>query len=363
MTLKVLEVFIFCSLVLMSFLLVTNPIKVNIRANRWFGAFLLLWSSYWIDEFVFAISGVRAQISTLGWVSFIQIYTALFFYISICFFTNPNYKIRKHIWKFSIIPSLYLLAIFNKDFLGSYFYAIQLSFVLIHALLYSALSLIKIQNHQKVIQQFASSTQSIDLRWIKYIIYSVFALLLIVGVFNLVFYELPLNKYMNLVVFAFVLFIAYYSLKQSDVFPTVNNELPDSNDYADNAIVQNEKKLLLPDDKVEELKKCLCQLMDEKELYLDCDLNLIKLASELKITSHQLSFIINHGFNQNFFQFVNTYRVQKAKELLKSDSNDKLSMLGVAFESGFSSKTSFNTTFKKMTNQTPSEFKRTGSVL
>ena len=71
----------------------------------------------------------------------------------------------------------------------------------------------------------------------------------------------------------------------------------------------------------------------------------------------------NNGFNQNFYGFINKFRVEKSKKLLADKELDKYSIIGIAFESGFNSKTSFNTTFKKLTGQTPSEFKRTCSNL
>ncbi|WP_051887248.1 helix-turn-helix domain-containing protein [Chryseobacterium piperi] len=87
-------------------------------------------------------------------------------------------------------------------------------------------------------------------------------------------------------------------------------------------------------------------------------LNVLKLSDIIQIDAHQLSYLLNTGFNENFFHFVNKYRVQHAKELLLDDSQKKLSMVGIAFESGFNSKTAFNTIFKKMTQMTPSEFKK-----
>jgi AraC-like DNA-binding protein len=75
-----------------------------------------------------------------------------------------------------------------------------------------------------------------------------------------------------------------------------------------------------------------------------------------------MSYLINSGFGENFFQFINKYRVERAKELLNIDKLSKYSILGIAFESGFNSKTTFNTTFKKFTNQTPSEYLKRVSV-
>jgi AraC-like DNA-binding protein len=83
----------------------------------------------------------------------------------------------------------------------------------------------------------------------------------------------------------------------------------------------------------------------------------------MHLTPHQLSYLINIGFNENFFLFVNKYRVERVKELLINKENDHLSILGIAFESGFSSKTAFNTTFKKFTQQTPSEYKKSRTTL
>jgi AraC-like DNA-binding protein len=66
--------------------------------------------------------------------------------------------------------------------------------------------------------------------------------------------------------------------------------------------------------------------------------------------------VLNEGFGVNFFQFINAYRVAEAQRLLASAQHQHLSMVGIAFEAGFSSKTTFNTTFKKLTGLTPSQF-------
>jgi len=100
--------------------------------------------------------------------------------------------------------------------------------------------------------------------------------------------------------------------------------------------------------------------METQKPYLDSELNLIKLSELLSVSTHHLSYVINTGFEKNFFQYINEFRIDYAKKLLKG--NQKLSILGIAYESGFNSKTSFNTTFKKFTNQTPSEFKNSSDL-
>lgn len=107
----------------------------------------------------------------------------------------------------------------------------------------------------------------------------------------------------------------------------------------------------------------LMKLMEKEKPYLDSELNLLKLADKMEISSHQLSYVLNEGMGENFFYFINKYRVQKAEALLMDPENDHLNMLAIGYEAGFNSKTSFNTTFKKMTSYTPSEYKKNRSRL
>jgi len=80
--------------------------------------------------------------------------------------------------------------------------------------------------------------------------------------------------------------------------------------------------------------------------------------SELNIISHYLSQVINEQFNLNFFDFVNRYRVEVFKEKIKDTVFRNYSLLGIAFECGFNSKSAFNRIFKQATGLTPSQFKK-----
>ena len=86
------------------------------------------------------------------------------------------------------------------------------------------------------------------------------------------------------------------------------------------------------------------------------EINLATIAEKLDISIHDTSYLINEVTGDNFYNFINKYRVEEAKELLTSDKSDKLNMLGIAFESGFNSKTTFNTSFKKVVGISPSEY-------
>ena len=363
MIINLIEILIFGALFLLSFILISNPLNVNVRANRWFGFFLLLWASYWVDELIFIMSGVNVQINTYLPIALMQFLTPLAFFVVVSYFTNPTSKFNGRSYSHLALPTLYLIVLLINAKSGGKYYPVQLSLILINALFYTLYSLFKIRKHQKNIQQFASSTQEINLNWLEYIIYAIIVLVIGISVFNLVFFELPLNVFMNSVVLVIILFIAYYALKQNEIFPIDAKERDEVVVLSETEQSDEPKRRLVSDEKVEEIKVELNELMNNKELYLESDLNLIKLAKRLGVTTHQLSYVINKGYGENFFQFVNRFRVEKAKQMLLDAKHDNLSILGVAFESGFSSKTSFNTTFKKMTDLTPTEYKKVSSSL
>jgi putative ABC transport system permease protein len=92
-------------------------------------------------------------------------------------------------------------------------------------------------------------------------------------------------------------------------------------------------------------------------LYEDPELTLTTLAEKLKIPPHDLSRIINTGLEKNFSDFINEFRVRDIARKMQDPAYDQLTLLGIAYESGFNSKTTFNRVFKEMTGKTPAEYK------
>ncbi len=98
--------------------------------------------------------------------------------------------------------------------------------------------------------------------------------------------------------------------------------------------------------------------VSENEPYLDPSLTIQELSKQVNIPVRDLSILINHHMDKHFFDFINEYRIEKAKEILKDASKSKVTVLEILYEVGFNSKSSFNTAFKKHTNQTPTEFRK-----
>lgn len=100
------------------------------------------------------------------------------------------------------------------------------------------------------------------------------------------------------------------------------------------------------------------QLMTLEKIYLNENLNLKEFALHLKADPNLISFILNNHLNNNFYDFVNRYRIVEVKNKLNDPANKHLSILGIAMESGFNSKTTFNRVFKQVTGITPTEFQK-----
>jgi AraC-like DNA-binding protein len=102
----------------------------------------------------------------------------------------------------------------------------------------------------------------------------------------------------------------------------------------------------------------LYEHMVSAQPYLDNELTIQHLANQLNVTSQEISLYLNKELGINFFSFVNGFRIEEAKKRLVSKEFNSETLLGIAFDSGFNSKTSFNTLFKKETGMTPSEYKK-----
>ena len=102
----------------------------------------------------------------------------------------------------------------------------------------------------------------------------------------------------------------------------------------------------------------LLQLMAEAQPWLEPELTLAELAHRLRTNTSLLSHVINTGCGQNFNDFVNRYRVAEAERKLQDPRLAHYSLVGIALESGFNSKSTFNRVFKKLTGRTPGEVTR-----
>lgn len=192
--------------------------------------------------------------------------------------------------------------------------------------------------------------------WIIYFIIPIailFALSSIHDIFNILAHkELPLlndknfNTYLLLVVAFLFYFITFKLLsKSNEVLPkTETSKYKNSN---------------LNPKLIAKYKTDLINSMEKDKLYLNGKLSIYDVSEKLNIPRQYISEVLNEHMDTSFQDFINQYRVEEFIIRLKNDQNDHFTLLGIATDVGFNSKSSFNATFKKIKGLTPTEFKKT----
>lgn len=216
------------------------------------------------------------------------------------------------------------------------------------------LCLIEIRNYQIRIKQQVAETITVDLTWLNMLVIG-FTVVRINSVFialNLwlgsdigLNYEI-LGLASNYVVMLMVSVFIFYSMGYSTVFRGIDKNLPAN---------QNSPALIEVDAaKIEKLEN----YMQTVKPYFNHFLTLESLANQVEIQPRTLSNIINQHFKKNFFEFINYYRIEESKRLLTSAEYNGLTILEIMDMAGFNSKATFNTCFKKLVGQTPSQFRK-----
>lgn len=109
---------------------------------------------------------------------------------------------------------------------------------------------------------------------------------------------------------------------------------------------------------MDDYAKRITEVLQHKKLYLDENLTLSVLANHTGLAAHHISQTINEKLGMNFFELINSYRVEEAKQMLQNPNYNNVSIEGIAYDSGFKSKSAFNAFFKKHTGLTPTEYKK-----
>ncbi len=357
-----LVILLYGSLVVLSIILIANPLNVNKKANLFLGISLFMWSSFWIEEILNLLGVYLINPNFLFGLQFIQFFTPPLLFVSISFYTDPNWKPKKIYAIYFMLPLIYLMClILRRMTMNSIMDIIIPVLINIQTIGVIVLCFIKLKRHKRKIQLMASNIHEKDLRWIEQIIFALLSMVIFIALYDLFFPVNDLNLFANSFTLSIVIFIAYHAFKQKEIYNIDENERQLVFDQSNT--INIEKKKVISDKEMIKHKAELIRLMETEQPYLDEELSLLKLAHKLQISPHQLSYLINEGFGENFFFFINKYRVEKVKELLLREDKKHLSVLGIAYESGFNSKTSFNTTFRKISGITPSEFRKSRTEL
>jgi len=220
---------------------------------------------------------------------------------------------------------------------------------------YGFLTIKYINKHKENVENYYSNTQGKLLLWAKGV--TIFLLVFIFLMISSLFlgeeyrseYAYPILSSINVL---FIFWIGISGVKQSKIFDSRNLSLNQKSITDDSDTSKSNKTA---SENLHYLK--LVELMINDKIFLEPNISLVDVSKKLNISQRNLSELIRKNSNKNFNQFVNYYRVEEAKKLLKDSSNDNFNMLGIAYNAGFNSKASFYSVFKKFTSLTPTSFK------
>lgn len=214
--------------------------------------------------------------------------------------------------------------------------------------------------HVSALESEFSNTQGKTLSWMKsfFHIFGVCLGLLVItipvvahsGAYSLA--VTIINCTLSITIFV----LGYEGLFQEDLFSnTAPIQLPD----AEQTSAQNTTGASEVNEEVKKFVPSLLTYLEEKKPYLNEELTLTELANQVGMSRNQLSAVINDGIGESFYTFINKYRVEEAKRLIANPKNANFTILSLAFEAGFPSKSSFHNIFKKLTGLTPTEYRNT----
>ncbi len=216
------------------------------------------------------------------------------------------------------------------------------------------------RSYQLYVKENFSATEDIRFDWLRNILYAICAGVLIIFLFNVVaqFKTFGNNSYIfDWYAYLFLGALTYY--------------LSIAGYIAKHRLLQklhfiSKEQAVIPEEKINNAKEEMPELNSWKDKlldhmaackpYLEPELTLFDLAKQLKTNSSILSKVINDGTGRNFNDFINAYRVQEVINKLKAGDQQTQTLLGIAYDSGFNSKATFNRAFKKVTGKTPKEF-------
>ncbi|MCX6254187.1 MAG: helix-turn-helix domain-containing protein [Bacteroidia bacterium] len=223
--------------------------------------------------------------------------------------------------------------------------------------IYSILAFIEIRKHQKNLKNLVSYTSGvITLNWLKIVsisFYTAYFVLFILGGLNMIGNIIPFDPYF--VIFGFIALFSFvysfYGIKQPVIF---GQELKQDDDKKDS---EKYIKSGLKESQAKDYLQKMISYVESNKPYLDGDLSIHDLSLMTGIPRHHITQVLNEKHKRNFFTFINEYRVKEVIDRFSDPKYNQYTILAIAFDAGFNSKTTFNSIFKSQTGLTPSKFR------
>jgi len=312
-----------------------------------------------------------SAITNISWLFLFLHGPALWFYIKSL--SDPEFRF-KSLYLLHFIPFIFFsvfqyfnfmsLTVPEKiTFLENDFFKEQVSYKItvlaigVSTISYNMWALNLIRRRRERLMQAYSKIEDIDLAWLNALtIAALISYSVNVSLFTLdLIFHFATYKYLMFLTNGFatvyVLFLGYFGIRQGNIF--INNISRTGKPGEESHLNERGSHLLTSDD---DFIRTLSRNMEEKQPYLDPEITISRLSELLDVRVEFLSEVLNSRLNQNFFDFINRYRVEefKIQSILKANSH--LSIMGIAYNCGFNSKASFYRAFKKFEGISPTAY-------
>lgn len=357
---------------LLIFLVISDLIsKVNRLAKIWLSVHISCIFLILIDEFFRHEEIYIMYPHFYGYFPIVVLLLIPSLYLSTIYYIKPYYKFKKSdIFHFSLLI-FYLIVNIQFYFAsgdiklqafkaGSYGADIILLLFFVQAFLYGYIMLKKLRKHKATSVLYSAKEYDIQLDWLRDFIRIILILFLFWFIESFLDSEF-LSFAFDSVVLIGIFLAAYFSQKQQGVIPYVKKEKEETIKFIEETIEEEEnfiEQTVLTEDEKNTIINSLDKLMVNQKPYLDSELNISRLAGYLETQVYKLSYLLNTHYNKNFSSFINEYRVNEAKELLTNPEMDYYNIIQIGYEAGFGSKTVFNTNFKRLTNLSPTLYRK-----
>ena len=226
---------------------------------------------------------------------------------------------------------------------------------------YSVATYVRIYRHQDAMKSYLSySSSKVTLRWLiglSVTFYLSYVLVFIIGLMDILMNFMPFDPYelsfLGLTIFAFL--YGFFGFKQPSIFEEIVDK-PQLIRIEPSKEPKPYRKSGLKGKDVDRYKQKILQFMENEKPFLDRELSITDVANRLDIPRHFITEIINNHLGKNFYYFINEYRIDEVKKRLVDPAYKNLTILAIAYDSGFNSKSAFNSIFKDLTGITPSQY-------
>jgi len=355
----------------------------NRKGNRLLALLVFVYSLYLAEAAFYLVPGSPLiPITTTIGVGMEFLFGPLH-YLYAQFIINPYYKLRLkhglHFLPFIVVKTYYLSGYFTSGVSMQKFMENPSLYYNTHiidwiigikigvGIVYMLVTMRLLKQYSRRIREQFSAIDKISLDWLRNITILTLGVWLVALVTNLIPFisgiELAESDYIIIDVALTVLIysMGYLGLVKPEIFSyieAIKHDAPAEakQDYTNNASMPKYAKTRLQDDRADIYLQKLLEYLHREKPWNQPNLTLKDLAEKLDIAEYHLSQIINEKLGQNFFNLINGYRVEEVKQEIGDPRYAHLSLLGIAFDSGFNSKSSFNSIFKKHTSMTPTEF-------